>query len=81
MSKNTQSAVVTQQISISMDGTWAGSGVVRNGIIEDCGAQFCRDSDESEAVYELIESAIANGKTSLKTVIDGDAKQITWEIS
>ena len=70
-------------ISIAMDGVWAGSGKLVDGIIEDCGAQFCDDQDESENVYELIEEAIAEGKDSLKVELSkrDDAVEITWTIA
>jgi hypothetical protein len=68
-------------ISISMDGTWAGSGKLRDGTIEDCGAQFCDDNDESDQVYDLIEAAIANGQQSIRvTLLDGTRHTITWSI-
>lgn len=71
----------TQQISISMDGIWAGSGQLRDGTIENCGAQFCDDNDKSLAVYEQIEQAIAAGRDSLKVTIDGEAKTLTWSLT
>lgn len=68
-------------ISISMDGAWAGSGTLRDGIIEDCGAQFCDDNDESLSVYELIEAAIAEGKSSVTIAFsDETRRRITWDI-
>lgn len=67
-------------ISISLDGIWAGSGKLVDGRIEDCGAQFCDDNDASLAVYDLIESAIAAGRNSLTTEIDGERKTLTWSI-
>lgn len=60
-----------KQISISVDGVWAGSGVLRDGTIENCGAQFCDDLDKSAIVYEKIESAIAKGKDSINIRING----------
>jgi hypothetical protein len=70
-------------ISISVDGVWAGSGKLIDGVISDCGAQFGDDQDESENVYELIEEAIEEGKDSLKVELsDRDsAVQITWTIT
>lgn len=67
-------------ISISMDGVWAGSGKLVDGIIENCGAQFCDDNDASLAVYAQIESAIAAGRDSLTTEIDGQPRRLTWSI-
>lgn len=71
----------TQQISISMDGIWAGTGTLRNGIIADCGAQFCDDADESDLIYSMIEDAIAEGKDSLKVQLDDESKHVfTWSL-
>jgi hypothetical protein len=70
-----------QKIDISMDQVWAGSGIVREGRIENCSAQFCIVNDISLSLYEDIESAIANGKTSIKVEVDGEAKTIAWRIS
>lgn len=71
----------TQQISISMDGIWAGSGQLRDGIIENCCAQFCDNNDASLLVYDLIEDAIANGHDSLKVEINGESKVISWSLT
>ena len=73
----------TQQISISKDGIWAGSGQLRDGVIENCGAQFCGDNDESLEIYEMIETAIAEGKDSIKveTSDDDDTHVITWSLT
>lgn len=73
----------TQQISISMDGVWAGSGILRDGVIDNCGAQFCRDNDESLEIYEMIEAAIEAGKDSIKVEIsdDDETHVITWSLS
>jgi hypothetical protein len=67
-------------ISISMDGIWAGSGKLRDGQIEDCGAQFCDDNDESLEVYEMIEDAIENGEDEVRVTLDGEDHTITWTI-
>jgi hypothetical protein len=64
-------------ISISRDGVWVGSGVVRDGIIEDCAANLGReDSDDpcGEAIYEAIEAQIATGDT------EGKAYGYDWDI-
>lgn len=73
----------TAQISISVDEIWAGSGKLENGQIVDCGAQFCRDADESEEIYEMIEQAIAGGKTVVNIEHSDDDKthRITWSIT
>jgi hypothetical protein len=68
-------------ITISMDGTWAGDGKLRDGIIEDCGAQFCDDNDANEAIYEAIEWEIERGGSRTKMDIDGEAKLIEWTIT
>lgn len=68
-------------ISISVDQIWAGSGKLRDGIIEDCGAQFCDDNDASLAIYEDIEEAIAAGLDHVDAEIDGETKRITWIIT
>ena len=72
----------TAQISISVDGIWAGSGKLENEQIVDCAAQFCRDADESEEIYEMIEQAIASGKSSVTVEHsdDDDNHKITWSI-
>ncbi len=67
-------------ISIAMDGVWAGSGKLRDGTIQDCGAQFCDDNDASLSVYPLIEAAIAAGLDDLVTMIDGTQRRLTWTI-
>jgi len=72
----------SQVISISMDQVWAGSGKLIDGRIEDCGAQFCDDTDESELVYELIEEAIEAGKDSVKVAFDdGVTRVIAWTLT
>lgn len=69
-------------ISISMDGTWAGSGKLINGRIEDCGAQFCDDNDSSLWAYDKIEQAIVEGKSSIRLTFSGDetSHEFTWSI-
>ena len=69
-------------ISISVDNVWAGSGKLRDGVIEDCGAQFGADQDESEVVYEMIEDAIEEGKDAIKVQMSDsdDTVEITWSI-
>jgi hypothetical protein len=76
MAKTTDHTV----ISISMDGVWAGSGKLRDGIIEDCGAQFCDDNDESLLIYDKIEQAIAADRNELTVTIDGESHRLTWSI-
>ena len=70
-------------ISISMDQILAGSGKLINGRLEDCGAQFCDNNDESIAVYDMIEDAIANGKNSVKVQFSDsdDVRVITWSLT
>jgi hypothetical protein len=79
MSKTTEFTT----ISISVDNVWAGSGKLTDGVISDCGAQFCDDQDECENVYELIEEAIEEGKDSLKVELSDrdEAVSITWTIT
>ena len=68
-------------IEISIDGVWAGSGKLVDGRIEDCGAQFCDDNDESLDVYEAIEEAIQEGKSSVKIEFsDETTRTIAWTI-
>lgn len=76
----TQASYTT--ISISQDNVWAGSGKLRDGVIEDCGAQFGANQDESEQVYEMIEEAIAEGKDSLNVELinPSETVTITWSI-
>jgi len=68
-------------ITISMDGTWAGDGKLCDGIIEDCGAQFCDDAAESLAVYDEIEAAIDGPTGRVRLTIDGETKLIEWTIT
>jgi hypothetical protein len=70
-------------ITISMNGTWAGDGKLCpcSGRIEDCSAQFCDDADESLNVYDAIEEAIAFGDSRIKIDIDGETKLIEWTIT
>jgi len=67
-------------ISIAVDNVWAGDGFLRDGVIEDCSAQFCDDNDASLVVYELIEAAIEAGKKAINVEIDGESKLIDWTI-
>ena len=68
-------------ITISMGGTWAGDGKLRDGRIEDCSAQFCDDADESLAVYDEIEAAIDGPTGRVRLTIDGETKLIEWTIT
>jgi hypothetical protein len=72
-------------IEIYVDQVWAGSGklVRRNDEcrIEDCGAQFCDDNDESLEVYDSIEEAIEAGKKSITVELEGESKKITWTVT
>lgn len=64
-------------ISIDENGIWAGSGTLRDGIIEDCMAILGDDQDMAEKAYEAIEQAIADGESS---VTIGEYTW-TWEIT
>jgi hypothetical protein len=64
-------------ISIAVDNVWAGSGKLRGGEIVDCGAQFCDDTTESEAVYASIEDAIDAKRDS----VEFRGQRITWTIT
>jgi hypothetical protein len=72
-------------IEIYVDQVWAGSGKLVRGNdecrIEDCGAQFCDDNDESIKVYDLIEEAIEAGKKSITVELEGESKKITWTVT
>jgi hypothetical protein len=72
-------------IEIYVDQVWAGSGKLarREGgyRIEDCGAQFCDDNDESIKVYDLIEEAIEAGKKSITVELEGESQKITWAVT
>jgi len=68
-------------ISISQENVWAGSGILTDGKISNCGAQFGSDQDESENVYELIEEAIEDGHDGINVELaDGSTVEITWSI-
>lgn len=69
------------KISINMDGIWAGSGDLRDGVIENCGAQFCDDNDVSLGFYESIEEAIEAGHDSVTVEIDGTSHVLSWSIT
>lgn len=71
----------TLRISISVDGVWAGSGRIVNGRVEECGAVWCDDQDESDVVYEMLDDAIADGLESLKIEVAGKMQKFTWEIT
>jgi len=66
----------TTKISINENGVWAGTGKLRDGVIEDCPAILGDDQDMAEQAYEAIEDAIAAGETS---VTMGDYTW-TWSI-
>jgi hypothetical protein len=72
-------------IEIYVDQVWAGSGKLAyrdcGYQIEDCGAQFCDDNDESIKVYDSIEEAIEAGKESITVELDGESKKITWTVT
>jgi hypothetical protein len=80
--KMTNATTTYTVIEIACDGVWAGSGKLVDGIIEDCGAQFCDDNDESLECYDLIESAIAKGRDSVKVKLSsGNTIRLTWSIT
>jgi len=54
-----------KKISINENGVWAGTGILRDGVIEDCPAILGDNQDMEEAVYEAIEDAIAAGESSV----------------
>ena len=53
------------RISLSENSIWAGTGNLRDGIIEDSPAILGDDQDMAEKAYEAIEQAIADGETSV----------------
>jgi len=46
------------RVSISRSGVWAGDGRWEDGRIVDCAARLGETADESEAVYEALETAL-----------------------
>ena len=53
-------------IDIFRNSIWAGSGYIKEGRIVDCyAAQLGKNGEETEAIYEAIERAIAHGESSL----------------
>ena len=69
-------------IEISANGSWAGSGKLIDGRIEDCAANFCNDDSESLKVYELIEKAIAEGENAISIQLAGYINlNIDWVIT
>lgn len=71
-----ESEEVFPKISITVDGNWAGDGIIRNGTIEDCAAILGGSQDEADRLYAEIEEAIESGDESL---IDGDSTY-AWTI-
>lgn len=63
-------------ISISENGIWAGDGNLNEGRIEDCPAILGGDQDTADAVYEAIESAIAEGESTVEV----GGKSYSWSI-
>jgi len=57
--------LTAMKISIAENGIWAGTGVLRDGIIEDCPAILGDSQDMAEKVYEAIEDAIDNDESSV----------------
>lgn len=68
-------------ISVYVDDVLAGSGTLKDGVIRDCGAQFCQDVRESDRVYDQIEEAIEASDRSITLQLDGQEKRITWVIT
>lgn len=70
------------EISISVDGVWAGSGRVVDGYIVDCGAVLAGGQDESDDVYDLIEEAIGEGLDhQIIEHADGTTHRYAWTIT
>jgi len=67
---------MTQMISISRDGIWAGSGRIAGESIVDCPAILGETQEDSDNTYEQIMDAIENGETS----IDVGEHCYTWTI-
>lgn len=66
----------TATISITtLDGIWVGTGTISaEGRIE-CSAILGDDQDQSDAVYDAIEAAIADGETS------GETDGYQWDVT
>ena len=69
---------MTTKIIISLNDIWAGSGDLIDGRIENCGAQFCDDNDESLGVYDAIEQVMTHGVTAITVPGIG---VVSWEIT
>ncbi len=71
---------ISQRISISLDDIWVGYGKLTNGYISDCGIVWCDDENESESIYQLIETSIAEGISAFGVEIDGKVHKISWNL-
>jgi hypothetical protein len=78
MSNSTKTAKMNldRAISIAVDGVWAGSGVLRDGEIADCAAVLGGSQEESDRIYDAIQSAIEDGDDSM----DDEGKTYTWTL-
>ena len=73
---------MAKQISISVDGVWAGSGRLIDNRIVDCGAVLASGQFDSDDVYELIEDAISRGRDTQRIEHeDGTTHSYTWSIT
>ena len=67
-------------IDIFRNAVWAGSGYVKNGRIVDCyAAQLGKNGQETEAIYEAIELAIARGESSVFWSLESGLT-FTWRL-
>lgn len=64
--------MMNNTISIEVDGIWAGSGILQDGQIRDCGAVI------PEAAYAAIEAAIQKQPGDGRVVVD--AVEYTWTV-
>jgi len=72
MTKTTEAAT----INIYADHVWAGRGILRDGIIEDCPAILGGSQDACEAIYSAIEERIAEDMDDYTV----DGVLYTWSI-
>lgn len=70
-----------QRIEFTQNGIYAGSGILQSGVIRDCGVVWSHGADESKNVYELIEGAIDDGKSTIGVQLDGNFIRIAWIIT
>jgi len=55
------------KISITENGIWAGTGILRDGYIEDCATVLGDDRDMADHAFDAIEEAIIDDETSVTT--------------